>query len=206
VPDLRRHAVRTLALTAVVAFGLAVAVSSRDSRADIDPATAVLRVLTRGLGRPIAPGFVGFSLEYHTLLPYTGNNSRRIDPVLVRLIRELTPGQHPVLRIGGDSTDWTWAPTQGLRRPGGIEMGQPVGVDRVSSSTVISPVGCSTDTDLRAPAGCNCVLKTTELTFTGACFNSGTAIFDSNVPILPVAFSRTTTLIENRPGGSVTPV
>ncbi len=32
----------------------------------------------------------------------------------------LTPGQSPVLRFGGDTTDWTWAPTPGVRRPPGI--------------------------------------------------------------------------------------
>ena len=48
--------------------------------------------------------------------------------------------------------------------------------------------------------------RTSELTFTGACFNSGTMSGVSNVPIWPFAFSRTTILTEKRPGGSVTPV
>ena len=43
----------------------------------------------------------------------------------------------------------------------------------------------------------------TELTFIGACFSSGTTIGASNDPIRPVVFSRTTTLTEKRPGGSV---
>ena len=36
-------------------------------------------------------------------------------------MRNLTPGQSPVLRFGGDTTDWTWAPTPGVRRPPGIQ-------------------------------------------------------------------------------------
>ena len=52
---------------------------------------------------------------------------------------------------------------------------------------------------------CSCVLSTTELTFIGDCFSSGTTIGASNVPICPVVFSRTTTFTEKRPGGSVTP-
>jgi hypothetical protein len=43
-----------------------------------------------------------------------------VNPVLVNLIRNLAPGQSPVLRIGGDSTDWTWWPVPGLHRPAGI--------------------------------------------------------------------------------------
>lgn len=35
-------------------------------------------------------------------------------------MRNLTPGQSPVLRFGGDTTDWTWAPTPGVAKPGGI--------------------------------------------------------------------------------------
>ena len=53
---------------------------------------------------------------------------------------------------------------------------------------------------------CSWVLRTIELTFTGADLSSGTPIGASNVPIWPVVFSRTTILTENRPGGSVTPV
>ena len=53
--------------------------------------------------------------------------------------------------------------------------------------------------------GCSCVLSTTELILSGACFSSGTMTGASNEPIVPVAFSRTTTFTEKRPGGSVTP-
>jgi Glycosyl hydrolase family 79 C-terminal beta domain len=72
--------------------------------------------------RPIAPGFVGLSLEYSTVEPYVGTDPRAPNPVLVQLIRNLDPGQRPVLRIGGDSTDWAWVPTRALRRPRGIRI------------------------------------------------------------------------------------
>jgi hypothetical protein len=36
------------------------------------------------------------------------------------LIRNLTPGARPVLRIGGTSTDYSWSPTAGVRRPPGV--------------------------------------------------------------------------------------
>lgn len=36
---------------------------------------------------------------------------------MVRLIRSLSPGQRPVVRIGGNSTDETWWPQRGEARP-----------------------------------------------------------------------------------------
>ena len=52
------------------------------------------------------PGFVGVSLEYSALHLYTGRDPNAINPVLVQLLRNLAPGQSPVLRIGGNSSDY----------------------------------------------------------------------------------------------------
>ncbi len=82
----------------------------------------VIDVGSDPVGRPIPPGFVGLSLEYSTLEVYAGTRSRAIDPVLVNLIRGLAPGQRPSLRIGGDSTDWTWWPVPGMRQPPGVRI------------------------------------------------------------------------------------
>ncbi len=65
----------------------------------------------------IAPGFLGLSLEYRTINEYAGRNPSAINPILVRLIRNLSPGERPQLRIGGDSTDRTWWPAAGLHKP-----------------------------------------------------------------------------------------
>jgi Glycosyl hydrolase family 79 C-terminal beta domain len=43
-----------------------------------------------------------------------------VDPVLVGLIRGLTPVGRPSLRIGGDSADHSWWPIPGYARPKGI--------------------------------------------------------------------------------------
>jgi hypothetical protein len=72
------------------------------------------------VGRPIPPGFVGFSFEYQAVREYTGSNPRAINPVLVQLIRNLAPDQSPVLRIGGNSADETWWPTRAIRCTPGI--------------------------------------------------------------------------------------
>lgn len=69
------------------------------------------------VGRPIASGFLGFSIEFSAIRAYTGSDPADINPVLVQLIRNLTPGQSPVIRIGGDSTDASWVPTAGVKPP-----------------------------------------------------------------------------------------
>lgn len=72
-------------------------------------------------GAPLAPSFVGVSLEYSALHLYTGRDPRAVNPVLVQLLRNLVPGrQTPVLRIGGDSADATWWPERGVIPPGGV--------------------------------------------------------------------------------------
>ena len=65
-------------------------------------------------------GFLGLSTEFRGIEAYAGANSGPIDPVFLRLVFNLAPGQRPVLRIGGDSTDWSWWPVGGVRRPAGV--------------------------------------------------------------------------------------
>jgi hypothetical protein len=69
--------------------------------------------------RPVPPGFVGLSIEYASAPGYFGPPTDP-DGVFDQLVRNLAPGQSPVLRFGGDTTDWTWAPTPGVRKPLGI--------------------------------------------------------------------------------------
>jgi Glycosyl hydrolase family 79 C-terminal beta domain len=83
-------------------------------------APVTVHVSHTAVGRPIAPGFVGFSFEYQAVREYTGSNPHAINPVLVRLIRNLAPDQSPVLRIGGNSADETWWPTHAIPCTPGI--------------------------------------------------------------------------------------
>jgi hypothetical protein len=69
--------------------------------------------------RPVASGFLGLSIEYYALRSYTGFDPSRVDPVFLQLVRNLDPGQSPVLRLGGDSADWSWIPNAGVPRPPG---------------------------------------------------------------------------------------
>ncbi len=79
----------------------------------------VVNVGSQANPRPVPPGFVGVSLEYKTVGAYEGTDAEHSNPVLAQLIRNLAPGQNPILRIGGDSTDWTWWPIAGVPRPQG---------------------------------------------------------------------------------------
>jgi hypothetical protein len=65
---------------------------------------------------------VGLTTEYKGLEAYAGTNPAALDPVFEQLIRNLAPEQSPILRIGGDSTDWTWWPVPHMARPGGVKL------------------------------------------------------------------------------------
>jgi hypothetical protein len=71
--------------------------------------------------RTVPFGFLGLSLEYRAVEAYAGEDPTALDPVFLQLVRNLDPGQAPVLRIGGDSADRTWWPTPGIPRPPGVK-------------------------------------------------------------------------------------
>jgi Glycosyl hydrolase family 79 C-terminal beta domain len=119
----RRFIVVDLILLAAVAGAIVLFASmSSGSGGDrrIPPGAARITVSSAAYGRPIPPGFLGLSLEYPSIETYAGDDPNAIDPVFERLVRNLNPGQAPVLRIGGDTTDWTWWPVPGLAEPPGV--------------------------------------------------------------------------------------
>ncbi|HET9105126.1 MAG TPA: glycosyl hydrolase family 79 C-terminal domain-containing protein [Solirubrobacteraceae bacterium] len=81
-----------------------------------------ITVSHNAVSRPVPGGFLGLSMEYRGLAAYAGTDPRAIDPPFLNLLRAIAPDQHPVLRVGGDSTDWTWWPVPGMRRPGGVKL------------------------------------------------------------------------------------
>ena len=84
------------------------------------PNPDVITVSPTTTSQPITPGFDGVSFEYGGVNQYEAPGRAGADVPLARLIDMLSPGQRPVLRIGGDSTDWTWWPVPGMIRPPGI--------------------------------------------------------------------------------------
>lgn len=114
-------------VAAAIATGLLLIPSKRSGAQTVTlalaapPGTPVVSVGDPLPVHAIAPGFVGLSLEYAALPAYAGTGAGGLDPVFVQLIRNVTPGQAPVLRIGGDSTDTSWVAVPRMRRPPGIK-------------------------------------------------------------------------------------
>jgi hypothetical protein len=118
--------IRTLIFSGVlvaVASVAALAVFADKDRADVRTIPrGALRVEVGGspISRPIPAGYVGFSIEYWSSLAYSGANPAAPNPTLIRLVEALDPGSSPIIRFGGDTTDWTWWPTPGVAKPAGI--------------------------------------------------------------------------------------
>jgi hypothetical protein len=82
------------------------------------PANAVpLTVSSRPLGPGIAAGFVGLATEYWNVEQEVGSDPSKPDTAFEQVARNLAPDGGFSLRIGGDSTDWTWFPIQGVTQP-----------------------------------------------------------------------------------------
>ncbi|HTT28035.1 MAG TPA: glycosyl hydrolase family 79 C-terminal domain-containing protein [Solirubrobacteraceae bacterium] len=82
--------------------------------------TDVVTISSTPLGNPVPGAFVGISLEYGSVFSAELPGPGGADRVLAQLIRNLSPGYSPIIRIGGDSGDKTWWPIAGMPRPRGI--------------------------------------------------------------------------------------
>ena len=122
-PRRRRWPLVTLGAAVLVAAAAAVVLIA-PSDASVPrtlPANAqLIDVADTPRSRPIPPGFIGLSIEYPSSLAYSGADPAAPNPTFIRLVQELNPSGSPVIRFGGDTTDWTWWPTPGLKRPPGI--------------------------------------------------------------------------------------
>lgn len=111
-----------LGVTILVAAAAAVLIGPSDASV---PRTLPLNaqlidIADTPMSRPIGPGFIGLSIEYPSSLAYSGADPAAPNPTFIRLVRELNPSGSPVIRFGGDTTDWTWWPTPGVNRPPGV--------------------------------------------------------------------------------------
>ncbi|MGI8714612.1 MAG: glycosyl hydrolase family 79 C-terminal domain-containing protein [Solirubrobacteraceae bacterium] len=107
-----------VALAVALGILLAAVTALAPASAFADPLSATVATMPTGQSMPA--GFVGVSLEYRAVHQYTGRDPRAINPVLLKLLQGLAPGQSPVIRIGGNSTDDTWWPIRGMIPQGGI--------------------------------------------------------------------------------------
>jgi hypothetical protein len=121
-----------VATAAVAGALLGVASSSAAVRrsparaATVDPTvrlpagTIVLRLPETRWPHLVPPGFLGVGVEYKTLLRYAGGDAKAVDPVFEQLVRNLSPGEPAQVRIGGDTTNWSWWPVPGMATPPGV--------------------------------------------------------------------------------------
>ena len=119
------HRLRLGALVAaVLALTLAGVIVAASDPGDVPAAVpkdaVAVDIASAPTGTAIPAGFLGFSIEYSSLLAYSGPDPASPNPTFIRLVRDLSPGGSPVIRFGGDTTDWTWWPTTGVAKPRGI--------------------------------------------------------------------------------------
>ncbi len=106
-----------ISLGVLLVVAIAVVLLKRSGKPPPLHVSRFLTVRTAARGQAIPAGFLGLSMEYPTLEGYAGTDPRALDPVFVQLVRNLSPGQRPVLRIGGVSTDHAWSPIPGVPAP-----------------------------------------------------------------------------------------
>ena len=68
-------------------------------------------------GPPIRAGFVGITTEFRDMFKEVGTDPTHPDTAFEQVVRNLAPDGGLDLRIGGDTTDWTWWPVPGMAHP-----------------------------------------------------------------------------------------
>jgi Glycosyl hydrolase family 79 C-terminal beta domain len=116
----RRFLVADAAVLAAVALSTVVLASISGGNDAVPADATLLSVNTAAPGRTVPAGFLGLSIEYDAIEPYAGTDPGALNRVFLQLVRNLSPGQSPVIRIGGDTTDWTWWPIPSMARPPGV--------------------------------------------------------------------------------------
>jgi hypothetical protein len=101
-----RRAMGLAVVAALGAFGLiGCGAGRRGHVAAPGSPTATVTVRAASSGRRVPFGFLGLSLEYSAVEAYAGRDPRALNRVFVQLVRNLVPGQAPVIRIGGAAAE-----------------------------------------------------------------------------------------------------
>ena len=80
-------------------------------------AAVTVKVGSASVGPPVPAGFVGLATEYWNVESEVGTDPSKPDLAFEQAVRNLAPYGGLSLRIGGDSTDWTWWPIAGMKQP-----------------------------------------------------------------------------------------
>ncbi|MBO0769044.1 MAG: hypothetical protein J2O48_10215 [Solirubrobacterales bacterium] len=76
----------------------------------------------KAAGPAVPNGFVGLATEFWDVEKLEGTNPNKPDTAFEHLLEGLAPGSTPYMRVGGDSTDWTWWPVPGMKKPPWVHM------------------------------------------------------------------------------------
>ncbi len=81
------------------------------------PSPLQVTVGSLDVGPPIRAGFVGITTEYWDMFKEVGTNPAQPDVPFEQVLKNLAPDGGFDLRIGGDTSDWTWWPVPGMAHP-----------------------------------------------------------------------------------------
>jgi hypothetical protein len=117
----RRRARRAVLFAAALGSVLLGAVAAPAVEAASHPASSPAVAVGGNVAAPVVPNaFLGISSEIKNLLVYAGTSTSNLDQPFIQLLRNLAPTGTPVLRLAGDSSDWSWWPVPGMAQPGGV--------------------------------------------------------------------------------------
>jgi hypothetical protein len=102
---------------AVVAPVLLIGSSAAASTPRAGVPAVPVTVSSSAKGPGVAAGFVGLATEYWNVESEVGTDPSKPDSAFEQVARNLAPYGGLSLRIGGDSTDWTWFPIPGIKQP-----------------------------------------------------------------------------------------
>ncbi len=105
------------AMLTAVAATLAVYGGGSAATASAAAPPVTIEVARSDVGPAISAGFVGIATEFWDVEKEVGTDSTKPDAAFEQLVHNLAPYGGLSLRIGGDSTDWSWWPVPGVQQP-----------------------------------------------------------------------------------------
>jgi hypothetical protein len=120
---MRRSALSTAFAASLAAAVLSFAPASRAAAPRVDAGSLgtaggpVPVAVGSYAGPPIRAGFVGITTEFWDMFKEVGTNPAQPDAAFEQVLKNLAPYGGFDLRIGGDTTDWTWWPVPGMTQP-----------------------------------------------------------------------------------------
>lgn len=117
VGDAARARLLVITVALLAACATAAAIASAAGRHEATAPVTAIHVSNNTTGPSIAAGFVGLATEYWNVEAEVGTDPSKPDATFEQVARNLAPDGGLSLRIGGDSTDWTWYPIPGMKTP-----------------------------------------------------------------------------------------